>query len=33
MGGDIWVESAGREGEGSRFCLTLPGVADAVRHA
>jgi signal transduction histidine kinase len=24
MGGQIWVESSGRIGEGSRFCLTLP---------
>lgn len=24
MGGKIWVESSGRAGEGSRFCLTLP---------
>ncbi len=24
MGGRIWVESSGRLGEGSRFCLTLP---------
>jgi signal transduction histidine kinase len=24
MGGKIWVESSGRMGEGSRFCLTLP---------
>jgi signal transduction histidine kinase len=24
MGGQIWVESSGRMGEGSRFCLTLP---------
>jgi signal transduction histidine kinase len=24
MGGCIWVESSGRMGEGSRFCLTLP---------
>ena len=24
MGGRIWVESSGREGEGSRFCVTLP---------
>jgi signal transduction histidine kinase len=24
MGGRIWVESSGRPGEGSRFCLTLP---------
>ena len=23
MGGRIWVESSGRLGEGSRFCLTL----------
>jgi signal transduction histidine kinase len=26
MGGRIWVESSGREGMGSRFCLTLPPV-------
>jgi signal transduction histidine kinase len=24
MGGHIWVESSGLEGEGSRFCFTLP---------
>lgn len=24
MGGSIWVESSGRMGEGSRFCVTLP---------
>jgi signal transduction histidine kinase len=24
MGGRIWVESSGRIGEGSRFCMTLP---------
>jgi signal transduction histidine kinase len=24
MGGSIWVESSGRMGTGSRFCLTLP---------
>jgi signal transduction histidine kinase len=24
MGGRIWVESSGRPGEGSRFCVTLP---------
>ncbi len=24
MQGNLWVESAGRIGEGSRFCLTLP---------
>jgi signal transduction histidine kinase len=24
MGGHIWVESSGRPGEGSRFCLILP---------
>jgi signal transduction histidine kinase len=24
MGGQIWVESSGRMGEGCRFCLTLP---------
>ncbi len=23
MGGRIWVESSGRMGEGSRFCMTL----------
>ncbi|MFL5695028.1 MAG: PAS domain S-box protein [Ktedonobacteraceae bacterium] len=23
MGGDMWVESSGRQGEGSRFCFTL----------
>ena|SRR5436190_17452927 len=26
MGGQIWVESSGRAGEGCRFCLTLPAV-------
>jgi signal transduction histidine kinase len=26
MGGRIWIESTGRPGEGSRFCLTLPTV-------
>ncbi len=26
MGGRIWVESSGRLGEGSRFCLTLPPI-------
>ncbi len=26
MKGRIWVESSGHEGEGSRFCFTLPGV-------
>jgi signal transduction histidine kinase len=26
MGGDIWVESSGLSGEGSRFCFTLPEV-------
>ena len=26
MGGRIWVESSGRMGEGSRFCMTLPPV-------
>jgi len=26
MKGRIWVESTGREGEGSRFCFTLPVV-------
>lgn len=26
MGGRIWVESSGEEGEGSRFCFTLPRV-------
>ncbi|GHO98554.1 hypothetical protein KSF_086020 [Reticulibacter mediterranei] len=24
LGGQIWVESAGVAGEGSRFCFTLP---------
>ena len=24
MGGHIWVESSGRMGDGSRFCMTLP---------
>ncbi len=24
MQGHLWVESAGRMGEGSRFCFTLP---------
>ena len=33
MGGHIWVESAGRVGEGSRFCFTLPVAAAACRHA
>jgi len=33
MGGHMWVESAGREGEGSRFCFTLPVGAVALRHA
>ncbi len=28
MGGHIWVESSGREGEGSRFCFTLFRVTD-----
>ena len=27
MGGNIWVESSGRQGEGSCFCFTLPNVA------
>lgn len=27
MKGRIWVESTGREGEGSRFCFTLPTVS------
>jgi signal transduction histidine kinase len=27
MGGKIWVESSGRQGEGSCFCFTLPNVA------
>lgn len=27
MGGHIWVESSGRIGEGSRFCVTLPPFA------
>jgi len=26
MGGRIWVESSGRKGEGSRFCMTLPPI-------
>jgi signal transduction histidine kinase len=26
MGGRMWVESAGTEGRGSRFCLTLPAL-------
>ena len=29
MGGHIWVESSGRIGEGSRFCLTLPRFEDS----
>src|SRR5260370_46554 len=33
MGGSIWVESTGREGEGSRFCFTLPVAAGAFRYA
>jgi len=33
MGGHIWVESAGRVGEGSRFCFTLPVAAGAFRRA
>jgi len=33
MGGSIWVESTGREEEGSRFCFTLPVAADAFRQA
>ncbi len=28
MQGRIWVESSGHEGEGSRFCFTLPTVHD-----
>ncbi len=27
MGGSIWVESSGRIGEGSRFCITLPPIS------
>ncbi len=27
MGGHIWVESSGRAGEGSRFCMALPPYA------
>lgn len=27
MGGTIWVESSGIEGEGSTFCFTLPGAS------
>jgi signal transduction histidine kinase len=27
MDGRIWIESAGKEGEGSRFCFTLPSAA------
>jgi signal transduction histidine kinase len=27
MGGRIWIESSGRQGEGSCFCFTLPNVA------
>ena len=30
MGGSIWVESSGYPGEGSRFCLTLPGAASPI---
>lgn len=30
MGGQIWVESEGKAGRGSRFCFTLPSVTDAV---
>lgn len=26
MGGSIWVESSGRMGKGSRFCITLPPI-------
>jgi len=33
MGGHIWVESAGRMGEGSRFCFTLPAAAGAFHNA
>jgi signal transduction histidine kinase len=27
MGGQIWAESSGKPGEGSRFCITLPSAA------
>jgi signal transduction histidine kinase len=30
MGGRIWVESTGVPGQGSRFCFTLPAVAESV---
>jgi len=30
MGGRIWVESSGHQGEGSRFCFTLPGGTDVL---
>lgn len=33
MDGQIWVESSGRVGEGSRFCFTLPVAAGVFRHA
>ncbi len=26
MGGDMWVESSRRLGEGSRFCFTFPEI-------
>ncbi len=33
MNGQIWAESSGRKGEGSRFCITLPAYAhqDAIK--
>jgi signal transduction histidine kinase len=30
MGGRIWVESTGVPGQGSRFCFTLPAVAESL---
>jgi PAS domain S-box-containing protein len=33
MGGYMWVESTGSEGEGSRFCFTLPVAAGAFHNA
>ncbi len=27
MNGRIWIESTGKDGEGSRFCFTLPCAA------
>ena len=33
MGGDIWVDSTGIAGQGSRFCFTLPyTVPNAIEH-